>query len=142
MTLTEIKKACIPCDNPYCEMGRTDNCFVAVSNPIAKHHPSKHTVVAHQKKTEAIIVPSLDLAEASDSNAEFEDWALEIYEWLGLTSLNSPRLIASDDIDPYLSRYRIPAANSERATPCNLVKLSWNALVPALWIRELFIALM
>ena len=111
------------------------------SKPITKHHPLSYTVAAEQERMEAVVVPSLDLTTAGRLDAELEDWALDIYEWLGLITLQSPQVTASDSTDPYLSRYCIPNADSERSTPCNMVILSWKAFIPAIWIREFFIAL-
>ena len=86
-------------------------------------------------------MPSFDIINATSAKADFEGWALDIYEWLGLVALQSPRVQASDNIDPYLSRYHIPAADNEFPKPCNLVTLSWKALLPASWVRDLFITL-
>ena len=113
----------------------------AEARPIAKHHPFNHVVMPQNTNLEAVLIPPLDIGKITSSDANFEDWALDACEWLGLVSLQSPRVQASDSVDPYLSRYRVPMDNNESANPCNMVCLSWKGLVPARWIRDLFITL-
>ena len=61
---------------------------------------------------------------------------MEIYEWLSLVGLQSPRVVLGDAIDPYLSRYQVPNDNSENTM--NLVTLTWTGFLPAQWVRGLF----
>ena len=68
---------------------------------------------------------------------ELEDRAVELYEWLSLVSLESPRIDVSDSIDPYLSRYQSPAAVN---VVCQkVVRIKWCGLLPASWITELWL---
>lgn len=83
----------------------------------------------------------LDPAESLNSDEDFEEWALETYEWISLVGLGSPRVLSSDTIDTYLSRYRVPnaaAALESPRTKC-MVALTWTGLLPGEWIRDLFI---
>ncbi|PWY95071.1 hypothetical protein BO94DRAFT_456164 [Aspergillus sclerotioniger CBS 115572] len=73
------------------------------------------------------------------SSAQLEDHCNEISEWLALVSLESPRVTAADDVDPYLCRYSVP--DSDDAKPSNLVTLKWRGLIPSRWIMQLFVAL-
>lgn len=76
------------------------------------------------------------------SDELFEQWATDFYEWLGLVSLESPRVLQADSIDPFLSRYRVPQAQEQdenRVT--NMISLTWRGLIPRAWIRELLIQL-
>ena len=77
--------------------------------------------------------------DAVVNNGYFEDWAIEVHEWLGLVSLQSPRIREDDEIDPYLSRYSVP--DLESAEPANLVTLRWSGFIPSHWIKGLFIEL-
>ncbi|PYI12439.1 hypothetical protein BO78DRAFT_331006 [Aspergillus sclerotiicarbonarius CBS 121057] len=71
--------------------------------------------------------------------AELEDHCNELSEWLALVSLESPRVAAEDDVDPYLCRYSVP--DSDDAKPSDLVSLKWRGLIPPRWIMQLFVAL-
>ena len=73
------------------------------------------------------------------SMAEQED-AIDILEWLGLVSLQSPRIQSHDKIDPYLSRYSVPEADS--AQRASIVTVKWNGFLPGNWVRRLFVACM
>lgn len=52
--------------------------------------------------------------------------ATELYEWLSLIRLQSPRVQADDDIDPYLSRYQAPEGSTGKANVC---KVSWQGFI-------------
>ena len=57
-----------------------------------------------------------------------------------MISLESPRVAAEDDVDPYLCRYSVP--DSDDAKPSDLVSVKWRGLIPPRWIMQLFVALM
>lgn len=65
--------------------------------------------------------------------------ATELYEWLSLIRLESPRIDAKDEIDPYLSRYESPQAPS---TSIRLEKLSWQGFISPKWLRETLASLL
>jgi len=72
---------------------------------------------------------------------EFSDYATELYEWLSLISLSSPRVNANDQIDPFLSRYRPPPPS---ATPeqTELVKIIWSGFMSSKWVHETFVKIL
>lgn len=57
-----------------------------------------------------------------------------------MVSLESPRVSAHDDVDPYLCRYSVPDLDNAKST--SLVSLKWQGLVPSRWIIELLVALL
>lgn len=107
--------------------------------PITKHHPVTKSCSPQKRTTERVRVPNISPPLSSDSDADFEDWALETYEWLSLVALESPRILSEDTIDPFLSRYQIPHNDSGKAL--NMITLTWTGFIPALWIMHLFILL-
>ncbi len=98
------------------------------------------TCLPTQSTIKGILLPLLDLNKHSKSNKDFEDWALDTYEWLCLVGIESPRVLQIDSIDPFLCRYQVPN-NDDSNTAVNMIKLTWNGLVPAQWIRALFVEL-
>ncbi|KAM0449968.1 hypothetical protein ACHAO4_006845 [Trichoderma viride] len=58
-------------------------------------------------------IPSTILAQGDRESLEYS--ATEMYEWLSLVRLESPRIVTGDTIDPYLSRYSPPEADSSTA---------------------------
>ncbi len=108
--------------------------------PIAKHHPLVTTCTPQVVRSEGVLVPAFgNIHDAFVDNAFFEDWALERHEWLGLVALQSPRIRADDEIDPYLSRYSVP--DRDLAVISDVVVLTWSGFIPALWIKGLFLEL-
>lgn len=72
---------------------------------------------------------------ASGSRDEYEEFATDIYEWLSLLRLESPRILSSDNIDPYLSRYRVPGG-SEARQPDSVCMISWQGFLSSAWARK------
>ena len=110
-----------------------------MERPIAKHYPVTHICSPHLATSQAVLVPNLAHPHCTSSHDEFEHWSLETYEWLSLVAGGSPRVLREDTVDPFLSRYQVPDASAEKSL--NLVTLTWVGLVPASWIRTLFVIL-
>lgn len=64
--------------------------------------------------------------------------ASDLYEWLSLIRLESPRVRAGDHVDPYLSRYRAPGDASGQMEVC---RVSWQGFISTQWVRGLLAAL-
>ncbi|KAL1857269.1 hypothetical protein Plec18167_004747 [Paecilomyces lecythidis] len=79
-----------------------------------------------------------DLGDASQDDVQA--LCQEFSEWIALVSLGSPRVVAGDSVDPYLSRYSVPQV--ELSKPSDLVSLKWRGLIPAHWINQLFTLLL
>ena len=83
------------------------------------------------------MTPNFEPVKQPQSTEELEDYAIELHEWLSLVSMHSPRVICNDQIDPYLSRYRVPERDT--ATSSKLVTVEWSGFLPSSWIRDLFV---
>lgn len=60
----------------------------------------------------------LDGGDAPDHDRlATEEAVVELYEWLSLVRLGSPRVAAADRVDPYLSRYQVPAPAADDSRP-------------------------
>ncbi|KAJ2984595.1 hypothetical protein NUW58_g5975 [Xylaria curta] len=104
-------------------------------DPLAQHHPTKYTsnpalVQDLVTKIPPLGVPSAVLAD--QTRQELDEYATEIYEWLSLVRLESPRVAAADNIDPYLSTYTVPGNPSE-SNEDRLCKISWQGFIPPSW---------
>lgn len=89
-----------------------------------------------------IKVPKLRLDEVSgdESNPnDFSDYTTELYEWLSLITLSSPRITSTDQIDPFLSRYTPPFPTTLNH---DLVKMTWNGFLPSKWVHETFVKIL
>lgn len=71
-----------------------------------------------------------------DSDEDFREFAVDIYEWLSLISLESPRVNSGDNIDRFLSRYDQPISSD---TAGELVKVTWIGFIPPSWAHSTFI---
>ncbi|EPE10594.1 ribonuclease p 40kda subunit [Ophiostoma piceae UAMH 11346] len=70
----------------------------------------------------------------SDSRLEKEEATTELYEWLSLVRLGSPRVKAGDDIDPYLSRYAVPGSDAGGLVATGDVSvLRWTGFFSPTW---------
>ena len=98
------------------------------------------TCIPEVVRCENVLVPAFgNTGDTASKDDFFEDWALDVHEWLGLVALQSPRIRTDDEIDSYLSRYSVPECDS--AVASDLIILKWTGFIPALWVRNLFIEL-
>ncbi|KTW25783.1 hypothetical protein T552_03396 [Pneumocystis carinii B80] len=65
-----------------------------------------------------------------------EEWATEIYEWLGLVSLGSERLRIDLNNDPYSLPYHLSDASQDE-----VVRLLWSGMICCTWIYNLWLFL-
>jgi ribonuclease P/MRP protein subunit RPP40 len=80
-------------------------------------------------------------AETGEGESEFRDYCSGISEWLSLVSLGSPRVLADDEIDSYLSRYEGPRPQ-DGAEIADLVVAKWTGFIAADWITQLLVSCM
>ncbi|EFE32612.1 uncharacterized protein ARB_00437 [Trichophyton benhamiae CBS 112371] len=110
--------------------------------PIKKYHPQIITLSPAEIMMEKVLVPpfgSESLLPTEDRDA-LCGTCDELQEWLGLASLGSDRILASDSIDPYLSRYQVPQKEECKIT--DLVKITWRGLIPSSWVMMLLLSVL
>jgi ribonuclease P/MRP protein subunit RPP40 len=109
--------------------------------PIDAHFPVKRNVVVQISQDFQVLMPSLKPPTVVDESygADFDDYAVEMQEWLSLILLDSPRILADDKIDTYLSRY-VPPGNP--STTCKLIKVSWGGFMSAFQVRDVFVRML
>lgn len=113
----------------------------SIERPIAKHYPVTTLVSPQTRTNKAVLLPNLNPALSANSDDAFQDWALETYEWLSLLGIESPRILVGDSVDPFLCRYRLPCPQGdsrEYFDSLDMVSVTWRGLLPAQWIRNLF----
>lgn len=109
-------------------------------DPLAQHAPvrftSDHGVVPNsQLKAPSLAIPS-DLV--SGDRLRIEEFATETYEWLSLVRLQSPRVLAGDEINDYLSRYQVPNDEGD-ATEAAFSTVRWQGFLTSDWVRQLLL---
>lgn len=77
----------------------------------------------------------------------FAELATDLYEWLSLVRLSSPRVEVGDAIDPYLSSYRVPSFSEdgddeEQARTSRLRRVTWRGFIPPTWVRDALAAIL
>jgi len=67
----------------------------------------------------------------------------QLFEWLGLVALNSPRISQSDTVDSYLCRYALPdafdAMEDSALNTQSIVHLRWHGFASSIFVRHLWI---
>ena len=116
----------------------------AENEPLRKHQPQM--IVCEMDRTlhrQVLVHPSLHtpapITETAPSEQAQEHWGA-LAEWLAMVALESPRVDANDNIDPYLSRYSVP--DVDNSSPSDLISLKWHGFINPQWITNLFIALL
>ena len=91
-------------------------------------------------------VPSFMKGDENTALKEEPAEAEQLFEWISLAMLDSPRIRIDDAIDPFLSRYTIPRRETENedmeseSVSTELVRLRWRAFtspktLTTLWIE-------
>ncbi|CAL3963846.1 unnamed protein product [Diplocarpon coronariae] len=106
-------------------------------SPMERHFPLNKTVSPDVQEMQ-VNMPSLQPPTDVDMSygADFEDYAVEVQEWLSLVLLNSPRIHPDDKIDSFLSRYVPPG---DTLTSCKLVKIAWRGFLSPSWAHKMFV---
>ena len=110
-------------------------------DPLDAHFPVKQTASPRLLQDIKVNLPSLKPPTCVDPTygADFEDYAVELQEWLGLCLLESPRVSSDDKIDSFLSRYAPPG---ESFTNTKLVKLTWQGFLSPTWAHKTFVQIL
>ena len=97
----------------------------------------KKTVVPQITRNIKVKIPSLKPPTDIDPSygRDFEDYVVEIHEWLSMAILESPRLSPDDDINSFLSRYAVPGETTEGS----LVKITWQGFIAPSWTHQNFV---
>ncbi|KAI0396390.1 ribonuclease P 40kDa subunit [Xylariaceae sp. FL0594] len=122
----------------FCNLSNAPN-----SDALARHLPTEYTSSPGLVQNMDMKIPSLKIPSAvlgSRNRSELDEDAAEIYEWISLVRLESPRLEVGDTIDPYLSTYKVPGKPSEQ-TIGRLCKISWRGFIPPKWAADTLAAL-
>lgn len=61
--------------------------------------------------------------------------ATDIYEWLSLIRLNSPRVEADDKVDPFVARYHTPEGSLGRE---GISRIRWSGFISPKWLSGTF----
>ncbi|TID21546.1 Ribonuclease P protein subunit p40 [Venturia nashicola] len=111
------------------------------SGPITKQHPQIRVVQPIVSQLADVVVP-FDI----DSKERIADpiYEEELLEWIGLATMDSPRINCKDDTDRFYCRYDLPDAfnqeNQADAIPQNLVHLRWHGFASAKFVRDIWLA--
>ena len=103
------------------------------TTPLSPHHPFNQTILPTTTTSKSVLVPPLTSAPSEDLDA------LALLEYYSLVSLQSPRVLASDTVDPFLCRYEVP--DVEKTETYDLVCVRWRGFIPAVWVRGLIVEL-
>jgi len=111
-------------------------------DPLQQHHPTGFTSSPSITKDMSVraVIPGIspDILHEGD-RAGFEIEACELYEWLSLIRLQSPRVSPTDSIDSFLARYDTPQQPEGVAKVC---KITWQGFIGPHWLRELVATLL
>ncbi|KAI1747406.1 ribonuclease P 40kDa subunit [Xylaria castorea] len=117
----------------FCNLSKTPS-----PDPMAQYHPTKYTSNPALVQDLAMKIPPLSIPStvlADQTRQELNDYATEIYEWISLVRLESPRVKLLDNIDAYLSTYAVPGDTSKN-NEGRLCKISWQGFIPPGWVAN------
>lgn len=116
---------------------KIDNCLALERDPLQAFHPQ--TTIVEATISHRVQVGQPNLSPPTDPDVtygrDFEDFAMDTFEWLSLALLGSSRIDLVDNIDKFLSRYAPPGEVKDTS----LVKYSWQGLMSSNWSHKLFV---
>ncbi|KFX92065.1 hypothetical protein V490_05585 [Pseudogymnoascus sp. VKM F-3557] len=111
-------------------------------DPLAKHFPVKISCPPSITRGPIVNMPNVrpPTSLGGDEGDDFGEFAADLYEWLSLISLESPRVDVNDNIDPFLSRYTPPSSDKPEGENQALVKVTWKGFMPSSWAHQTFVS--
>jgi ribonuclease P/MRP protein subunit RPP40 len=108
---------------------------------VRNNHIATPKVSQSIKTTVPLLKPAAEFIEPG-ARADLEYFSAELYEWLSLVRLESPRIDPKDDINPFLSRYQTTGSDSGPGSPAKLYKISWQGYLSPIWCRDVLVQVM
>ena len=136
----------------FCDLAATGKMALKVSSrsmltcrqaitpdPLDAHFPTKITVSPRTSQVIKVNLPTLKPPSDIDASngADFEDYAVEMHEWLSLALVESPRIRSDDNIDRFLSRYVLSGGVS--TTSSSIIKITWQGFLSPSWAHKKFV---
>lgn len=109
-------------------------------DPLAPYSPTYCAAEPSVQQNIDVMLPTLKPpveAIAAEGREELEYFSTELYEWLSLIRLQSPRVLAGDQIDPYLCRYQVPGDGQQG----KICKVTWQGFLAPSWCRQMLLDL-
>lgn len=113
------------------------------TDPLAKHHPKPVTIPPHSHPLVQVLTPPLLSTGSTSTLPTSQSATADLFEYLSLISLTSPRLASSDRTDPFLSRYQVPDLDDDTAegpVPQDLVCVRWHGFITPQFVTQLWMA--
>lgn len=105
--------------------------------PISPHQPIIRDIDPVTTNLPKTLVPSITVADLALLYDREE--SLDLYEYLQMFSLASPRVSAHDSVDPHISRYEVPAIVRNKPRARNMVRVRWQGFISPQFAREIFL---
>ncbi|OBT40204.1 hypothetical protein VE00_08730 [Pseudogymnoascus sp. WSF 3629] len=109
-------------------------------DPLAKHFPVEISSPPSITRGPIVNMPNIKPPNGGDEGDDFGEFAADLYEWLSLISLESPRVDVNDQIDPFLSRYTSPPSDKPEGENQALVKVIWKGFMSSSWAHKTFVS--
>lgn len=119
---------------------------VPPDGPLNAHFPTIQTLKCSTQDVRHVLLPTTLTSGFEDVAAappeEQQESVYDLLEYLDMLFLGSPRVQATDRIDPFLSRYAVPDLPEIPESTYPIKILTWTGLIPSRWIMQLTRAIM
>ncbi|EXJ82044.1 hypothetical protein A1O1_08112 [Capronia coronata CBS 617.96] len=146
-----------------------DDHAAELKGPITAHHPTiinlspsvemlPNVLIPSTLTTNVLTHPVLAKTTSSHGNTstssapeELQESVLDLFEYIDMLSLASPRVQTTDRVDPFISRYQVPdlydpihegSHAPKKTRPQNVKVMTWTGLIPVQWVLELLCSIM
>ncbi|CAI6248701.1 unnamed protein product [Periconia digitata] len=109
----------------------------AGQEPISQHQPCIKSIEPVISDLPNTLLPDISVADLSQLYDH--EGTLDLYEYIQMLCLTSPRVSAQDSIDPHLSRYEVPSLGATKPKSRNMVRVRWQGFISPQFAREVFL---
>ncbi|KAK6381650.1 hypothetical protein LTS17_004709 [Exophiala oligosperma] len=119
-----------------------------LQRPITAHHPTIQSFSPTIQTLRGVRFPStlttsLPTLPGLKPAEETQESIHDLFEFVDMLALASPRVQTTDNVDPFLSRYQVPdlSESTTDSRGASVKVVTWTGFVPAQWTLELLCAI-
>ncbi|KAL6251265.1 hypothetical protein RBB50_001473 [Rhinocladiella similis] len=109
--------------------------------PITAHHPTTQSLsptiqTLRTVQFSPILTTPISTMPGTKPPEEIQESIHDLFEFIDMLALTSPRVQTTDNVDSFISRYQVPESVSE-ASGASVKVVTWTGLLSTQWILEL-----
>lgn len=132
--------------SPECHLTHPSLDSEESQRPITAHHPTTQSLsptiqTLRTVQFSPILTTPISTMPGTKPPEEIQESIHDLFEFIDMLALTSPRVQTTDNVDSFISRYQVPESVSE-ASGASVKVVTWTGLLSTQWILELLCTIM